>query len=227
MRLRDFFILIIGISLIGMSIAGASNYKSKKGDTIKKNINKSVRNIDRYKNNLFSMTSFIKLKLKDKNTGRLINIVLPNLLFADYLALQKGLNRDKIGRFKSTADYVKFKQNDYVNFMVDSENESIQINLPDFELFVGKKYFNSIVFDKHLTFELLEVNSENELLEKYFVFDYSKGQGYLKSKYQQYAYNSEFIALLLELGYDVVEGDPRPNISIYTYPFITQGHRTR
>ena len=74
-----------------------------------------------------------------------------------------------------------------------------------------------------MTFGQLGIKSEEEFLEKYFDFNYAKGSGNLKSEYyEKYTREPAFIALLIDLGYDVVWGDYVPNLNISTESFISR-----
>lgn len=182
-----------------------------------KAIKKSVRNIDRYKN-ISTVPSAIKIQLKDTEIGQTISAVVRNDDLFVFLIEEKMVKNPE----------------DYIKFLISSESKPLEINLSNFEKILGKrwcrgksslgeKYFKEHVsFEVPMTFEQLDIKSEEELLEKYFDFNDTKGSGSLKSEYyEKYTREPAFIALLIDLGYDVVWGDPFPNLKIYTTPFIS------
>lgn len=183
-----------------------------------KTIKKSVRNIDRYKN-ISTVPSAIKIQLKDAKIGQTIDVVVRNDDLFVFLIEEKMVNNPE----------------DYIRFLISSESKPLEINLSNFEIILGKrwcrgksslgeKYFKEHVsFEVPMTFGQLGIQSEEELLEKYFDFNYTKGSGSLKSEYyEKYTREPAFTALLIDLGYDVVWGDPFPNLNIYTTPFISR-----
>ena len=214
------FTMLVGLFLTEAPMSEVFGFQLNKGDNMCLS-DKSVRNIDRYKNSLTSMSSFIKLKIKDVKTGKLINLVIENILFADYLATEQGMIRDRAGRFKDSEASIKFKKNTYVDFMLKNDDKPIEINLERFKTFIGNEYLRTHVFTTSLSLQQLNVIDEKEFITKYFDFKCSEGEGILKGKYyNEYGNNPLFIALLIELGYDVLSGDISPNLNIYTKPFI-------
>ena len=176
---------------------------------------KNVQNEDRYKNTS-SSESCIKVIIKDSKTGESVNAIFGNEQFARILAQKRGLI-DKQGKIKRQEDYINFLNKDYLNYMIENEDEPINIDIDIEKL---RKSKPNLIFDKPLTFEQLNVKNEQELLEKHFDFNYTKGHGILKKEYyEKYTSNPAFIALLIDLGYDVVWGDFVFNLNIYTEPF--------
>ena len=183
-----------------------------------KTIIKSVRNVDRYKN-ISTSPSAIKIQLKDTKIGQTIDVVVRNDDLFVFLIEEKMVKNPE----------------DYIKFLISSESKPLEINLSNFKKILGKrwcrgksslgeKYFKEHVsFEVPMTFGQLGIKSEEELLEKYFDFNYAKDSGCLKSEYyEKYTREPAFIALLIDLGYDVVWGDYVPNLNISTESFISR-----
>lgn len=177
---------------------------------------KTVTDMDRYKN-FSTAQSCIKVVLRDTKTGQVFNAVFGNEHFARILAGQHGHKFDKrTGRIEDQAAYEKFLE-EYVEYMSTHGREPLDVTLDFDEL---RQHQPSPLFDKALTFQALGVTDEAELLNTFFDFNPVKKHGVLKSEfYEQYARNASFIALLIELGYDVVWGDYIPTLNIYAQPF--------
>lgn len=182
---------------------------------------KTVSNEDRFKNRNSARGSYIKVILIDQKTGKLINAIFPNSDFSNLYAKSTGFEYDeKNYRFKNWKAVEEFIDKNYVNFMRQHEEKSIDVN-------PGEGFFEKpspLIFEKPMMFEELDVTNEREMLDKYFNFNYSTGSGYLKSEYyDQYLFNSAFIAMLIDLGYDAMGGDIAPILSISTTPFLYEG----
>ena len=208
--------IIIGIFLSGAlinsgAIFGIDNLLSERGiDMIIPE--KKVRNEDRYKNSSTAQ-SCIKVILLDHKTGDTVNAIFGNEEFARLIAKKYGLLIDKKGRLKDQKAYIQFLNKEYLEYMLKNGDKPIDIDMDIEKLKKSSKY----IFDRPVTFEQLNINSEQELLEKYFDFDYIKGKGTLKVEYyEKYTRNPSFIALLIDLGYYVTWGDIAPVLTIST-----------
>lgn len=194
---------------------GDSNFAIEKKGAEMTSINKCVDNIDRLKN-ISTAPSAIKVQFReaDKNVNGIVR-------------------NDDLFNFLIEEKVVK-SSDDYIRYMTVNGKQPLEIDLNAFKKSLGKRwcrgrslkgkeYFAQyIVFEAPMTFQQLRVEDESELLKKYFVFDYTKGLGTLKNEYyEKYTRNPAFIALLIDLGYDVVWGDYVPNLNIYTKPFIS------
>lgn len=208
-----FAVLILFISEIYGNCVDSNSVIKQKGAEMN-SVNKSVDNIDRFKN---ISTSPSALKIQFKEADKNINGIVRNDDLFNFLIEEKIV--------KSSDDYIK-----YMNI---NGKRPLEIDLNAFKKTLGKRwcrgqsskgkeYFDQyIVFEAPMAFQQLRVQTENELLKKYFVFDYTKGSGSLKKEYyEKYTRNPAFIALLIDLGYDVVWGDIVPTLSIYTKPFV-------
>ncbi|MBM2834875.1 MAG: hypothetical protein HW406_2036 [Candidatus Brocadiaceae bacterium] len=216
--LNKYLIVLLLITNYGLDgLGGENNIMISQGGVGMKTIKKSVKNIDRYKN-VSTSPSAIKIQLKDTKMCQTKDVVVRNDDLFDFLIEEKLIKNLE----------------DYIEYLIRSESKPIEINLSNFENVLGKrwcrgksslgkKYFNEHVsFEVPMTFRQLGIKSEEELLEKYFDFNYPKGSGSLKSEYyEKYTREPAFTALLIDLGYDVVWGDPFPNLNIYITPFIS------
>lgn len=188
---------------------------NKKGADME-TIKKTVGNIDRYKNNS-TAPSAIKIQLKDKKTGQITNAVVRNDDFASFLEREQGLSLK-----------------DYVDYMVRNDGKPLEIDLAKFKKSLGKrwlgkaslgeKYFREYVnFETPMNFGQLNLASEEQFIQKYFDFNYTKGSGSLKKEYyEKYTRNPAFIALLIDLGYDASWGCIAPVLIISTTPSINE-----
>lgn len=176
----------------------------------------SVEDIDRFKN-ISTAPSAIKVQFKegDKN----INGIVRNDDLFNFLVEVRTV-KDPI---------------DYINFMTINGKQPLKIDLNAFKKRLGKrwcqgkaalgeKYFSEhVIFKAPMTFKQLNVKGKDDLLIFYFDFNNKKGHGTLKNEYsEKYTRNPAFIALLIDLGYDVVWGDYVPNLNIYTRPFFKE-----
>lgn len=168
--------------------------------------NKSVKKEDRY-NNMLSMSSYIKVTIRDKNTNSVENLIIENLIFFNFLRSQNELHH-------------KYQ---YIKYMTqhDESNRPIDIIRDDLIKFIGIDSFNSKILKKPISLKNLSVDTEQEFLDKYFDAGHSDTYLILKSDYSKdFSNKPEFIALLLNLGYDIILGDAIPVLYIYNKPFI-------
>jgi len=210
------FLMLIIFCAIGINSAcfsGEIALQNPQEGADMNSVKKTVQDIDRYKN-VSTAPSAIMIKLQDKNIDKTINVIVRNDEFYNFLITEKVVK-----------DY-----EGYVSFMSNAKGKPIQIDLNNFKRLIGsgkaqlgEKYLKEyMIFAEPMSFEHLDVANEKELLNKYFDFDYSKGSGMLKGEYyEKYTRDPAFIALLLNLGYDVVWGDYVPNLNIYTEPLIS------
>lgn len=181
------------------------------------------RKEEKYKN-ISSSPSFIKIRFKNEETGEIINMIVENQDMATYLAIKRGLKTDNLGRFKDMEAYKNFVENDYIIYMVANEGKVLDIDFNDFKKIISRvrfgnekateKYLNSRIFVEPMTFQELNVNNEEHFIKEYFDFDSNKGYGTLDQNYKQFNSNPAFIALLIDLGYDVGRGDIVPILFI-------------
>lgn len=215
------YLLVIVVSNTGFCWDN-SNELLEKGDVAMGK--DSEYNVERYRN-ISTAPSFIKIKFKKRETGEILNIIIENEDMASYLAFKQGLKTDNLGRFKDIEAYKKFIEDYYVAYMVENEGKLLDIDFNDFKKFIGKtrfgnekaagKYLDSRIFINPLTLQELNVNNENEFIKEYFDFDSNKGYGTLKKDYyKQFNSNPAFIALLIDLGYNVGRGDIAPILFI-------------
>lgn len=178
---------------------------------------------EKYKN-ISSSPSFIKIRFKNEETGEIINMIVENQDMATYLAIKHGLKTDNLGRFKDTKAYENFIKKDYITYMVVNEGKVLDIDFNDFKKIISRarfgnetateKYLNSHIFLEPMTFQELNVNSEEQFIKEFFDFGSNKNYGILKQGYKQFNSNPAFIALLIDLGYDVGRGDIVPILFI-------------
>ena len=158
--------------------------------------------------------NFIKINIKDINTLKEIKLIIDNSDFSHYLAISKGgLKTDKYGRFINIQEYVFYRKNQYVKYMISNHNKIIEINFRELEEYLGrrrfgseklgKEYVDKFIINKEINIEDLNVSNENELIEKFFDHYKEKGIGLLKQNYFEYSKNPSFIALLIDMGYIV------------------------
>lgn len=175
--------------------------------------------------NISTAPSYVKIKFKSLKTEKILNMIVENGHLASYLANKNGLKMDKLGRFKDMKAYLKFIETDYVRYMIENEGKVLDIDIDNFKKFVGKtcfgeekaaeKYLNTFIFIESLNLNDLNVNNEKELIDKYLDFDSERGSGTIKKEYyRQYSSNPAFIALLMDLGYNVGRGDIIPTLWI-------------
>ena len=96
-----------------------------------------------------------------------------------------------------------FSKEDYINFMIENGNKPLAIDLDKFKNLItesqskkkpyyAEEHFQKYnIFESPLTFGQLDVASENELLEKYFDFNFNEYSGYLKEEYRK-IYNRKY-----------------------------------
>jgi len=199
-KITILLMLIMLLNNIGFAMGREPNEEKRGG--------MSMQPSERYKN-ISTAPSYILAKVRDSETEEIFNIVLRNDDLASYFAEKRGLSVEA-----------------YVAYMIKNEDNILDINMVEFEKFVGKRHFGNerngkkfirdMIFDKPMTLNQLEVEDESKLIESYFDFDYAKGYGMLKSEYyEKYTSNPAFIALLIKLGYNAFQGDIVPNLNIY------------
>lgn len=192
----------------------------EKGNITMKNAGK-VKGAEAKYRNISTAPSYIKIKFKDPGSDEVFNMIVENTDMVFYLANKRGLEMIQ----KDSEAFKKFAESDYVNYMVENEGKLLDFDIDDFISFVSKSrfgnrksaetYLKSLIFGAPLTLKQLNVNNEKELIEKYFVFNSDKSQGSLKEEYNsQYSLNPAFIALLVDLGYNVGRGDVFPILYI-------------
>jgi hypothetical protein len=184
----------------------------------------SPRALPRGINNYKNLASHIEIQVKDSVTGRASHMVLPNKDFAFFLASERGLATDKLGRFADNAALRRFLETDYVDYMVRNDGKPLEINLGNFENFygrshygseqAGKKHVQGFIFSQPMTFDQLGVRSEKELIARMFEFNRETGRGVLKGPFGKYSSEAAFLAMLIELGYEVEFGDVVPILYI-------------
>jgi hypothetical protein len=174
--------------------------------------------------------NFIKIRVRDIATGKLLSMIVDNNDLASFLASERGLETDNFGRFVDSKAYINFREGEYVTQMTRNEGRVIEISLPNFEKFIAKSALGEkarkdvkeyiyehhiLIFEKPLTFEELNVRNEAELLDKYFELNASTKILVLKPTYlEEYNLNASFIALLIDLGYLVGHMDVAPVLFI-------------
>lgn len=172
--------------------------------------------------NITSSPSYIKFKLKDYETGQIINVLLENSELAYYLA---GARYDKDGRISLPNNFDSFIENEYIPFLVKNEGGTKELSISDFPKNSAvkiqydeksiKEFLNQYVYPRALTLGELKVNSEEELINTYFTFNEKTNYGYLKKEYiNKFNSNAAFISLLLDLNYDVGRMDISPILYI-------------
>ena len=177
-----------------------------------------------------SCENYIKIKIKDIGTGKSLNMIIDNYILASFMAAKHGFKIDKLGRFIDVEAARHFIENDYVRYMINMKDETIEINLSDLEKFIGrapvgegaykdlKKYIYEhyiLIFENPMSFDELGVNSEEELIKKFFDSDSKTRLLTLKQQYlETYNLNPSFIALLIDIGYFVGHTDVVPILFI-------------
>lgn len=110
--------------------------------------------------------------------------------------------------------------------MLQNHDNLLELDIERFEDYLAKttfgsksaakKYLQEAIFESPMTFQELQVKSEEELIEKYFFFDGSKNIGNPKLGFAD-VYNPRFTALLIDLGYVVSRGDIVPILWIHKF----------
>lgn len=214
---KRIFLLSLLINFITLNPGICSENFTERGVEMSM-LSKNVKNEDRYKN-LSTAQSCITVTLKDADTGKSLKIIIGNEQFARLLAKQRGVSVGKMQVKSNQEAYLHFLNEQYVPYMLENEGKVIDLGM---NLQQIKKSTPSLIYKIPLTFEQLNVSSEQELIEKFFDFNIAKESGTLKGiYYEKYTRDPSFIALLLSLGYDVVWGDYVPNLNIYTYSFLS------
>ena len=210
-------VLVTFIILLAYNVICYSDEIFNKGVKINDmNSNKKIRKeTDRYKI-FITGANYIKITVKDTVTGKILNMIVDNTDFASFIASERGLRTDKVRRFIDNEAYVKFRDKEYVEYMRENEGKISEINLNNFEKFIGigkekagKKAVEGCIFDQPMTLDQLGVRNESELIEKYFTFNEESGEGKLKKEYEEkkeISKNPAFIAMLIDLGYIVGRG---------------------
>jgi len=177
-----------------------------------------------------SAPNYIKITVRDSSTQKTINLVVTNPDFAMFLASESGLETDTYGRFKDTEALEVFLDKTYVPYMEKHGRSILDINLENFGIFFAKSYFlgsskepveylDRFIFNQPLTFQDLDVQDEDELIEKMFDFDKNTGGGRIKNKiFGNLEADPSFLALLIDLGYEVGHGDIVPFLWIHKQP---------
>jgi hypothetical protein len=210
-----FLLLIVCLFILSSTACSVDNKSGEeKGETTAMQIpEEGYKRPERY-SNISSAPSYIKVSLRDVNTNKLFKMIARNDDLASFFAEEK-----------------RVPLNMYADFMTQNEGKILDIDMPKFEKFIGrirfgdesrgKTYLSDLVFEKAMSFEQLGVESEKELIEKYFDYDYTTGLGVLKAEYyQKYTTDPAFIVLLIELNYDAFQGDIVPNLNIYKKPLV-------
>ncbi len=199
--------------LIVIGIASSKGYAENLAMT---QLEKNVQNEHRYRN-LSTAPSALKVQIMDHKGKEIINAIVRNDDMFLFLLEQNVVSNPHA----------------YVAHMIRNDGTPIVLDMQIFMKFLATKwgekavnaekfFFDHNLFEKPATFDQLGVENEMELIHTFFDFNFEKSKGTLKSKYfDVYTRNPSFIALLIDLGYDVVWGDYIPNLNIYAHPFIT------
>lgn len=208
--------------IIFLNLNAKENHIINKDENYMNISNNSIALEERY--SFFpSGASYIKIRIKDVTTMKNINMIVENIDFASYLASERGLKTDKLGRFLDNDSFIKFREKDYVDYMVKNHDKRLEINLDSFQRIIGKchfgkekagkKYLENFIFDAPMSFKQLGVKNERELIDKYF--DSNKSFGQIRNEYhKRYSLNPSFIAFLIDLGYLVYQTDLVPTLII-------------
>lgn len=173
----------------------------------------SSQKMEMYRN-VSTAPSYIKLQIKDVRTDTISVMVLENLVFARFLAHERGIKKEKIADFFGR---------EYVEFMLKNAEKPIDVDMGKFADFLAinrvgsksaaAKYLKSISYGEPMSLQKLGVRTEDELIEKYFQFDRKTCIGTLKPGFTE-ANEPRFIGLLIDMGYVVGRGDIAPILRI-------------
>ncbi len=170
--------------------------------------------IEMYRNTS-TAPSFVKIKINDARSKKILNMVVENDRLAGFMASEHRVPEENLA---------KFYECDYVEWMLKNHDKPLDLDIEKFENYlaettfgsksVTKEYLRKAIFEAPMTFHELQVQSEEELIEKYFSFDRNKNIGNPKPGFAG-AYDPRFIALLIDLGYVVSRGDLVPILRIH------------
>lgn len=165
--------------------------------------------------NVSTASSYIKIRVSDLNSKKIVNMVVENAEFARFMASKYEVPKESLERFY---------KHDYIELMLKSDGELLDLDIEKFENYlakikfgsksVAKKYLKEASFGVPMTFRELGVISEDDLITKYFFFDKDKNMGSPKPGFSG-SHDPRFIALLIDLGYVVSRGDIAPILRIY------------
>jgi len=171
--------------------------------------------------------NYIKIRAIDIQTKKRLNLIIDNTDFSLFMARNHGLKMDQFGRAINNEAYLKFRETEYIDYMIMHENKMIKISFKDLQKLVSQIHFGKedlpdtslknyiLIFENPMTFEQLGVKTENELIQTYFDYDLDGAFGKLKINYQKgYSLNPSFIATLLDLGFIVGQTDLVPLLFI-------------
>lgn len=158
--------------------------------------------------NVSTAPSAIKLQIIDSSTRKVLNVILRNDDYYSYVLQEK--------RIVSQQQYIKFLH-DNIGTQHVVDLAKLQSGLEKRWAVGNKKvdaYFERhVVFDEVMTLEGLHVKDKDELAKVYF--DFRNQIGYLKKEYyEQFNQKPGFVALLIDLGFDVRWGDIAPVLMI-------------
>ena len=169
--------------------------------------------------NRYKEDGYIKIIAKDVLTEKKVNMVISNTTFFVFLVHERGLAiyEAPAGRSMPTYPdpeaYRRFHEIGYEEYLLAHEGQYVAIDFKSLEQFLHsshhgvasdeKKYLETMIFDRPITFEQLGVHDEKELIRRMFDFDAESGRGIIKNEFIQYPYDPAFIATLINLGYEV------------------------
>jgi len=162
--------------------------------------------------------SIIRIRLRDRTSGRLCQTVAENPAFLTF-ALQHWA--------EITEEPAPLTLEDYATFMVAHEEVPIEIDLADYlQAGYAKEIFwtdlSDPCFDTPYTLAELGFGSELALIDAYFDFDHEKGSGVQRGGQDWRGaadlWEPRLIALFIDLGYTVGRGDIVPLMYISKNP---------
>ena len=146
--------------------------------SVTENENRSYRNFS-------TAPSYIKIKLKD--SGQEVTLILENGDFLSFYAEKQGFTINQSGKFNNSSNFKQFVENDYIPMMIKNQNKVFDIELKDIANFFAKthggsseeamNYLRSQIVKTPLSLSDLQVNSEKEMIERYFDFQWENRSG--------------------------------------------------
>lgn len=166
-----------------------------------------ARRLETYEN-FSTAPAYIRVRIRNSGSDQTATMILENTDLAGFMSRKQGMTHQG-----------------YVDFMLKNGDTPLDLDIPEFETYLtGSRFRSMAVTRKHLaamtcseppmTLQDLNVQTKEELVTKYFLFDERTQSGRL-NLFSAATHDPRFIGLLMDLGYVVGRGDYVPIIYIH------------
>ena len=173
--------------------------------------------------NISSAPSYLKFKIRD---DEIFIVVLDNGELASFLGGSEYKKKVFLPpEHYLPANFSDFVKNEYLSFLIDKEGGKKEVKFKDFPINPSsmkkinekeiKDFLNRFRCDSEMSLKDLGATSSDEMIKKYFNYNEKTQSGAIKQEYyEKYNFDSAFISLLIDLGYNPSRGDIVPVLCI-------------